>query len=171
MSVRADLDARIAAVEQAGLTPVTIILSYEDHWRLSHHDLGGPDVGYPRVGTYDMFAQHYRDLPIICPGLGHHEPPIIGVRVVPKPSPKPLADHFYVPSKEPRNPNLTGASVVQLCGQCKRPAWDHPRRPRQEHPYVEGTKQDPDYDHIDWPTLLCTTCERPRWEHPMDRGE
>lgn len=80
MTVRDTLDAQIAAVERAGLVPVSITLSYEDHWRLSYHDLGGPGVGYPRPGVYSTFAPAYRGLRIISPGLAYDEPPSIGVR-------------------------------------------------------------------------------------------
>ena len=80
MTVRADLDAQIAAVERAGLTPVNIVLSYEDHWRLSYHDLGGPDGGhYTRPGAYATLAPAYRGLPIVSPGLAYDEAPVIGV--------------------------------------------------------------------------------------------
>lgn len=77
-----------------------------------------------------------------------------------------LADHFYVPDKTPHDRRLTGVSIILLCGACGRPGSEHPRRPQQEHPYVAGTKHDPDYDHIEPPTLLCVACDRPRWEHP-----
>jgi hypothetical protein len=75
----AQLDDAIDSVTAAGLAPVTIVLSYRDHWSLSYHDLGGPGVGYPRPSVCHTFVPSYRNLPIICPGLGHHEPPIIGV--------------------------------------------------------------------------------------------
>jgi hypothetical protein len=80
-SVMAQLDAQIAAVEQAGLAPTCVVLSYTDHWRLSYHDLGGPDVGYPRPRfPYQLFVERYQGLPIICPGLAYDAPPVIGVR-------------------------------------------------------------------------------------------
>lgn len=79
-SVMAQLDAQIVRVRAAGLTPVSVVLSYEDLWRFSYHDLGGPGVGYPRAHPYYSFVPRYRGLEVICPGLAYDGPPTIGVR-------------------------------------------------------------------------------------------
>jgi hypothetical protein len=79
MTMQADLDARIASVRQAGLTPVMLVLSYTDHWKLSY-ELGGPDVGYVRPGAYFTLAPSYRGLEIVRPSVSHDAAPVIGVR-------------------------------------------------------------------------------------------
>lgn len=79
MTVRAHIDAEIERLTALGLTPTTVVIGYTDHWRLSYHDLGGPDVGYPRPGPYENFVREYRGLEIIRPGIGDR-PLVVGVR-------------------------------------------------------------------------------------------
>ena len=75
----------------------------------------------------------------------------------------PLADHYYVPEPREPDPRLMGVSIVYTCYRCGDRDFDHPRRPKQEHRYVEGGNLVPDWEF--WGTLGCVTCERPRWEH------
>jgi len=113
MTVSSELDAQLARIEATGLTPTTIILSYEDHWRLSYHDLGGPDVGYPRPRfPYQLFVERYQGLPIICPGLGHHEPPTVGVRADAEPATEP--EPRYVWTSDTGGGWPTGADRLEV---------------------------------------------------------
>lgn len=75
MTLTTRLNTLIDAALTSGLTPVSVILNYNDHRMLSA-ELDGL---YTQASPYYQFVPRYRGLSIIRPGLAYDGAPAVGV--------------------------------------------------------------------------------------------
>ena len=83
MTLTVQLDAPLAAIEQAGLMPSCLVLSFEQRRQLTTELHGSAAYHEPGQHPYALFVSTYRGLPIVGTPLAHDGALVVGVQVQP----------------------------------------------------------------------------------------